>query len=412
MPIRAMFMQSQSFFGSDSGVHALLMRNFDRSDVEVHVARTTEDSPNPAVSTIRRIAEIPDVYVRPTHFGPSVTGLRWRARVAQSLQAPLVPLSLGSLAGYVRRNRIQIIHGTEKPRDAFYGVLLGKLTGASSIIHMHVGYGEWQRATVKWALRHADGIIGVSRFVADTIVRAGIPAERVHAVVNALDLAGWEPIVDGRTKLHALGVPHGAPVVGISSRLYHWKGHHHLINAIAEVKRAIPDVRLVIVGEDDSRAHPGGGSYRAELEQQTRQLNLQDTVIFTGFRTDVRDLLAGFDLYAMPTWEEPCAIAFLEAMAMEKAVVAWRSGGTPEMVVHNETGLLVEPHSTSALAHAITELLKDPERRNRLGKAGRKRVEQVLNPKRMCSEVVAVYRSTLAVPKMATLRHGSMAVGS
>src|SRR5205807_1259545 len=94
---------------------------------------------------------------------------------------------------------------------------------------------------------------------------------------------------------------------------------------------------------------------------------------------------------------------FLEAMAMKKAVVAWRSGGTPEMVVHNETGLLVEPHSTPALAAAISGLLQDRARRSRFGDAGRMRVEQMLNPQRMCREVVEVYRATLTAPRQAAL---------
>jgi glycosyltransferase involved in cell wall biosynthesis len=403
MPIRTLFMQSQAFFGSDSGVHALLMRHFDREQVEVHVARTTDDSDNPATSTIRRIAEIPHVRVRPTRFGPSLFGATRAQTMARLLSAPGVAVNLLALAAYVRRHDIEIIHGTEKPRDAFYGVLLGKLTGARSIVHMHVGYGAWQSPAVHWALAHADGVVGVSRFVADTIERAGVPPERVHSVLNALDVHGWDPGLDGRPKLRALGIPDAAPVVGIAARLYHWKGHHHLVDAMAEVTRAIPEARLVIVGEDDPRAHPGGGSYRAELEARARRAGLSDRVIFTGFRTDVRDLLAGFDVYAMPTWEEPCAIAFLEAMAMSKAVVAWRSGGTSELVVHGQTGLLVEPHSTPALAEAIIDLLRDPERRRRLGEAGRRRVETVFSPARMCREMTEVYRRTLDSPRGASL---------
>src|SRR5215213_5770735 len=155
MSIRLLFLQSQSFFGADSAIHAQLMRHFDPGAVEIHVACTTEETANPATSAIRHIRTIPDVQFRPTHFGPSIHGAGRSAmpkRILGSLGAAGNLLSLGA---YIRRHRIQVLHGTEKPRDAFYGVLLGKLTGAKSIIHMHVAYDKWLTRKVKWALGQA-----------------------------------------------------------------------------------------------------------------------------------------------------------------------------------------------------------------------------------------------------------------
>jgi glycosyltransferase involved in cell wall biosynthesis len=392
-----MFMQSQSYFGSDSGLQALLMRRYDRRQAEVHVACTSRDAEKPAVSTVRHIHAIPDVRIRSTEFGPSINATSARTRLVRAMQAPIVPVSLLSLAAYIRRHRIQIIHGTEKPRDAFYGVLLGKLTGAKSIVHMHVGYGEWQSWTARWALRNADGVVGVSRFVAKTVIAAGCSPHRVFAVVNSIDLSDskWNPDTDGRPFRREFGIPDDAPVLGVCSRLYKWKGHGDLLDSLPAVKAQFPDVRLVIVGEDDQRAAPGEGSFRATLERQARRLGLEDNIIFTGFRSDVPQIVAAFDVYAMPTWEEPCAIAFLEAMAMKKAVVAIASGGTPELVAHGETGLLTEPKSAPALSQALITLLRDRELRQRYGEAGRKRVEQIFNPQRMCREMLDVYRAIL-----------------
>src|SRR5207302_10904417 len=106
--IRVMFMQSQSFFGADSGVHAAMMRHFDRSEVEVHVALTTEETRNPDTSAVRHLAAIADIRVRPTYFGPSLNGESRRTKLARSLQSPAVPMSLLQLAAYVRHNGIQI----------------------------------------------------------------------------------------------------------------------------------------------------------------------------------------------------------------------------------------------------------------------------------------------------------------
>jgi glycosyltransferase involved in cell wall biosynthesis len=403
MPLGVLFMQSQAFFGADSAVHAQLMRHFDRQTVEVHVACTDQEQPaNPAVSALRRISAIPNVHVRPTSFGPSIHGISRADRVRRVAGGVAVLSSLASLAAYIRRHRITVIHGTEKPRDALYGVLLGKLTGARSVVHMHVGYGDWQARTVKWALGQADAIVAISRFVADSLVDAGYARDKIFVVHNALDVADWDPDLDGQAVRSELGIAADAPVVGIVSRLFKWKGHAQLVEAMAIVKRSLPAARLVIVGEDDPRADPGSGSFRAQLEQQAAQLGLAETVLFTGFRTDVARLMAAFDVFAQPSWEEPFGMVYLEAGAMKKPVVGWASGGAPEVIVHGETGLLVERDSIPGLAEALLTLLRDPELRARMGEAGRRRAAQVFSPQAMCAAMLDVYQAT---PRRASAVH-------
>jgi glycosyltransferase involved in cell wall biosynthesis len=391
-------MQSQSYFGPDSEIDAVLMRHFDRTIVQPSVALTTAPGPTPALDAVTQVRAIPRLRVRPTYFGPSMFGVRGLERARRSAAAPLTAASLLSLAGYIRHHRIQVIHGTEKPRDAFYGVLLGRLTGAKSVVHLTIKPADWLSVQVKWALRHADAIVGVSGYIAQTAVEAGYPAERVHSVWNSLDLSSgrWDPSLDGRPVRRELGIADGAPVIGIVARLFSWKGHTALIDALAVVRRELPGVRLVVVGDDDPRAHPGGGSYRAELEAQICRLGLQQHVIFTGLRTDIPELMAALDVFAMPTWEEPFGMVFLEAMAMKKPVVAWASGGATEIVMDGVTGFLVEPKATVALADALTRLLRDEQLRHRFGLEGRRRVEQVFTPRRMCQRMSDIYQAILA----------------
>ena len=189
--------------------------------------------------------------------------------------------------------------------------------------------------------------------------------------------------------------PETAPVVGIVARLFAWKGHADLVNAIATVRETVPDVYLVIVGEDDPRAH-GGKSYRAELETQIAALGLQKVVHFAGFRTDTPQVFAALDVYAMPTWEEPWGMVFLEAATMRKPCVAYRSGGVPEAVADGVTGFLVAPKDVAALSSRITELLTNAPLRERMGNAARDRVLRDFSPARMCENVVSVYRETLS----------------
>jgi glycosyltransferase involved in cell wall biosynthesis len=393
--VRVMFLQSQEYFGADSALHALLMRHFDRAEVQPYVALTMADPDPPYTPSRVYFEDIPDLRVRPTDFGPSIYYRSLGGRLALAAAVPRVADTLLALAAYIRRERIQVLHGTEKPRDAFYGYLLSRLTGAKMLVHLHVGFAEWMSPLSKWAIRRADGVVGVSRSTAQTILESGIAPDRVYHVLNALDLAAsnWDPSVDGGPTRAGLGIAPEAPVIGIVSRLFVWKGHSYLVQAMRRVADVLPEARLVIVGEDDPQAQPGRASYRAELDALVGELGLEEQVIFTGFRSDIPELMAAFDVFAMPSWDEPFGMVFLEAMAMQRPVVAWDSGGAPEVIKNGETGYVVEREDVPAFAEVLLRLLRDPDLRRRMGAAGRRRVEADFSPARMCRDMTQVYQS-------------------
>ncbi|HEV8190392.1 MAG TPA: glycosyltransferase family 4 protein [Ktedonobacterales bacterium] len=395
--IRVMFMQSQEFFGSDSMIHSLLMRNFDRDRVEVHVACNQGKHGRPSAS-LQALRQIPDLHLRPTNFGPTLTDLPRAQRVKGALlQGPLGVADLTRLAWYMRQHGIQIIHGTEKPRDAFYGLLLARMTGAKHIVHLHVKCEGWISPMVQWSMRHGDAIIGVSDFVKQSAIAFGYPEQKVHYVLNGIDASRWDWTTSGAAVRQEFDIAPDMPLLSVISRLFHWKGHTELLKALAIVKEANPRFRLLIVGEDDSRGAPRRGSYTAELKQLTQVLALSEQVIFTGFRRDVQQLLAATDIYTMPSFEEPCAVAYLEAMAMRKPIVALDSGGTPQLVDQGKAGLLSAPQDISQLAQNVLALLDDPELRARMGVYARERVEEYFTPQRMANDVERVYRKLLDV---------------
>ena len=396
--INVMFMQSQSFFGADSEIHAQLLRYMDRSQVALSVAVTQALRETPEISARLFFEKIPGVLVRPTDFGRSREEMRGAGVYALNMVRAF--RGLMGLAGFIRAHKIQIIHGTEKPRDAFYGTLLAKLTGARSVVHMHVSYGDWLSSNVKWALRNADAIIAVSSFAARSIVNAGYPAAKVHTVLNSLDLDSqrWNSRSTAREVRVGLGIPEKAVVLGVVSRLFLYKGHRDLLKALARVKNQMPEYRLVIVGEDAPRSHPGGGSFTEELKAQAAKLGISQNIIFTGFRTDIPQLMESFDLYTMPSWEEPFGMVYIEAMALGKPVVAWRQAGPEEIVVNGETGFLPAPKDIDALGTSILKLARSPALCKQFGKAGRRRVEEHFYSKRMCADVVEVYRSLVENP--------------
>jgi glycosyltransferase involved in cell wall biosynthesis len=388
-------MQSQTYYGADSRIHGLLMQHLDHEQVQVHVALNYGNNHQKSASAAA-LEDIPNLRVRATRFGASIYGRSGQKVLGDVLKEGLPAFySLAGLLRYIRKHKIQIIHCTEKPRDAFFGFLLSRLSGAKCLIHLHVKAEDWIDPKVQWAMRNADALVGVSRFVSDSIVEMGFPAEKTHFVHNSLELDGWNPNLDGNQIRREFGIDPQVPLFLIVSRLFYWKGHSDLLQALAVLKQAVPEFKLLIVGDDDPRAHPGRSSYSAELKAQAQKLGLEDQVIFTGFRSDIPQLMAASDIYSMPSFEEPFGMVFLEAMAMKKPVIALNNGGSREIVEHGLTGLLSAPQDIDQLASNIRTLVENPGLRRKMGECGRKKVEERFTPTHMSAEVLKIYKSKL-----------------
>ena len=386
--IRVLFINSAVDIGADTAMHLLLLRNLPRDRFELHAA----GQPGPAAPAFDELRTIPDITVRPTYFGPSF----WQRSRLQKLAGAtnLLPMtaSLLGLAAHIRRQRIQIIHSTDRPRDSLACVTLSALTGAKSVVHAHVNFGDWMGRGVRWAFGRANALVGVSRFSAETFVSAGYPPERVHAVLNAIEPSRWDPALDPAIGRASLDVPEGAPFILSVARLFRSKGQHELIQALARVKRELPEVRLAIVGAD----YPDGNGETRWLLDRARELGVAENVILTGQRSDIAHLMAACDVFSLPSFLEPFGLVFAEAMAMKRPVVALSNGGTPEVVEHEKCGLLSPTGDIDALAANLLRLLRDPALRLRYGAHGRKRVEGHFTPQRMAADVTDLYARLLA----------------
>jgi glycosyltransferase involved in cell wall biosynthesis len=387
---QVLFISSAEHPGADTFIHMLIMRSLDRARFDVHVA-CSACPPEARTKGYTALAAIPDIHLRESDFGPTLDGLSLSGKALRAVR--LIPTVIGflSLARYIRSRGITIIHSTDRPRDAVACVVLGKMSGAKSIVHAHLKCADWLSGSIRWAMRQADALIGVSEFVAQSLVDYGYERVKVHAVLNAIDLPRWDYRIDGTRVRQQLGIPAGAPVIACAARLFRSKGQAEAVRAVAALRREFPDVRLLIIGADDRQAMKE--SFTEELTRLAAELGASENVIFTGQRADMPEVMAASDLFALPSHEEPFGLVFTEAMAMKKPVVALANGGTLEIVEQGKSGLLSAKDDINGLAENIRTLLRDPDLRARMGEYGRRVVEARFTAPRMAADVAQVYAS-------------------
>ncbi|MBK8988841.1 MAG: glycosyltransferase family 4 protein [Chloroflexi bacterium] len=364
------------------------MHYLNRGCFEVHIA-CNPDSMQEKSSPFAAFSQLPDVYLRPTNFGPSINS-RPRTKLNANLFREIIrlPKTAYDLVRYVRKHKIDIIHCSEKPRDVFYGYWLAKTCGAKCLVHLHVKVEDWLSPFSQWAMRRVDALVGVSNFVAESSISMGFSAERTHSILNGLDLANWEEVVsDGRIRAEFHIEPETPLLIAIA-RLATYKGQADLLRALAKVKEAGQNFHLLIVGSPDTYM-----SNLAELKDLIESSQLTELVTVTGFRSDVRHFFADSDIFTLPSFEEPFGMVFVEAMAMCKPIVALASGGVPEIVEHGRSGLLSEPHDIEQLAANIVQLIQDQALREQMGIYGRTRVYQYFNAQRMTQDFEKLYTS-------------------
>lgn len=216
-------------------------------------------------------------------------------------------------------------------------------------------------------------------------IHSGIDMDRWRGGKAECDEAG----ASFRTKL---GVDSGALLVGMVAQFVEWKGHRHFIEAARRVDAAVPESVFIIVGEDLYGDDP---RYGEELRRLSREMGIQQKTVFTGYVDDIVPVMRDLDLLVLPSSGEPFGRVIVEAMAAGKAVISTDTGGPPEIIQHGVTGLLVAPGDPGAIADAIISLLRDPELRNKMGEAGRKRAGEHFDIKKCVREIEAVYEGCI-----------------
>jgi glycosyltransferase involved in cell wall biosynthesis len=338
--------------------------------------------------------------------GPLIELVQRHGMVAHTFRhfvQPLDPfndvLALLDLYAFLRKQGYDVIH-THNSKAGFIGRLAGKLARVPVIVHTVHGFAfhdqepPWRQALFRnmerFAAHWCDKMVFISQPLIHWALEEGIAKNsKMIKVYSGIELDRFHPVrAEEKKRIRKKwGIGPRDPVIGMVSKLWEGKGHAVLIQAFREIKREMERAKLVIVGE---------GYLHGELIALVNRIGLKDSVLFTGFQMDVFEIIATFDVAVLPSFFEGMGRVLLEAMAMEKPVVASRVGGIPDLVEDGVNGFLVNPGRVRELKEGLLKVLQDKKLARKLGKQGRKKTSDRFSAEIMVQSIDRIYCELLS----------------
>jgi glycosyltransferase involved in cell wall biosynthesis len=283
------------------------------------------------------------------------------------------PIAMLRILALLARIRPDVL-AFNTPRPILPGNLASRFMGVKArIIFRRVNFPLRKnfitRLKYNWGI---DCIVTVSESIRQQLRTDGVPASRILTIYEGIDVTpyGERTFPDACRRVEPM-------VVGTVAHFSSEKGLCHLVEAAGLIPDVSSRMRFVLVGD---------GACRADLENRVRELGLESCFHFAGFQKNPIPYLSSFDCFVLPSLSEGLSSAILSAMAASLPVIASNVGGIPELVRHEENGLLVPRADPVALAQAIQRLAGDPAEAMRMGRQGRMRVEKQFTLDRMIQQ--------------------------
>lgn len=309
--------------------------------------------------------------------------------------------ALRELVSILRRERFELVH-THNPKPGVLGRIAARIAGVDCVVNtVHGLYATPEDSVLKrWSVLGMERLAG--RFSDLELYQSEedlqwarsiwlVPAARMRYLGNGVDVSSFNPSAvsaERVTQLRAeLGFSPDQLVIGMVGRLVAEKGYQEFFTAARRVRQRIPSARFLAVGDVDPDK---ADSISSDAIQKAR-----GDVVFAGWRSDVRDLLAAMDVFVLPSWREGVPRSAIEAAAMGKPLVLTDIRGCREIAREGIEGLLVLPRDPERLADAITRVLEDPELRRSLGERARARAVERFDERRVTDRVIAYYREIM-----------------
>jgi len=374
--IRILFVIDGLEFGGGERTFLQLIRGLSSERYGIHVATNPEGDFSKIL----------------TEMGIDVVSLDLKKRVSIR--------NIKRLFEIIREEKIDIVH-SQGGRADFYARLAAKMLKPKvkivNTVAMPVkGYdvGTFRKGVYRFfdwiSERYVDRFIVVSEVLKETLLSSHkILPGIVIKIYNGIELSEYHPDNSDESfkrirKEYSIG--EDVFLIGAVGRMVWQKGFEYLIECFPEVVKTYPDAKILFVGD---------GPLGKRLEALSKEFRVKDHLIFTGFRSDIRDILAAVDLLIVPSLLEGFPMITLEAMAMAKPIVATNIDGITEQITDGENGILVPPRDPTALGNAIIRVLGDRKSAQQMGTAARGKVEQEFSVEKMVSETEKVYLRVL-----------------
>ncbi len=289
-------------------------------------------------------------------------------------------LAPGRIARLARQMNADIIH-THLSTASLWGTLAGRLLGVPTLAHVHA-------LNTKYFYLLADVVVTPSQGVRDHLIAQGMSGDRVQVVYNGIPASRFVDLTPSRQIYQELDLSPDQPIVAVAAHLSAKKGHRYLLEAVERLGNRYPRLACLVIGE---------GPLRARLEKLTARLHISDHVRFLGYRDDAVALMQVCDVIVLPSIaKEGLGLCLIEAAFLGKPTVGSRAPGITEAIVDGQTGLLVPPGDSPAMAGALDELLSSPELRATLGAAGKTRAQQMFTMDVHTQAIERLYRQVIA----------------
>lgn len=287
------------------------------------------------------------------------------------------------LKALIKQIQADIVHTHNSTPWIYTAAAISLLNAKTHLIHTKHSNLDADKTQLQKAERFASKVTGYiiadSQSVIDFMVeKQNIAQDKIRLIYNGIDVDKFN-----------LAVPHrqdNIKRIGIVARLVPVKDHKNLLEGFTLLSRKLPDVELVIIGD---------GPLKDKLTAQVKQLRLESRVKFLGSRRDIPELLQQLDVFVLCSIDEGMPISLLEAMAAGLPVVATSVGGNREIIIENETGLLIPPQNPEALAEAMLRILTNEPLASAMSKEAVRVVAERFSINKMVQGYTSLYGSLL-----------------
>lgn len=284
--------------------------------------------------------------------------------------------------------RIELIHANEAHAVTAVWLAISN-RHLPFVVSRRVGYPLGQSWIAKARYRRADSIVANSQWVADQAAESGAPRKKLRVVFEGTEVPPLPTATQRAEARRHWKIPEGAPLLGCVGVFLPDKGQEWLIRALAELRKDVPDTRLILAGDGPSR--PG-------LEKLAVELGVHDAVILPGFVKEVEKVYAALDVFLLPSFFEAFNNSLLAAMAYQIPSIAFRRGALTEVLEDGRSGLIVSGPDVPEICAAVKKILLDRGFAQRLGEAARARVAENFSADRMVENTLHIYEELLHHP--------------